>query len=161
METTSVLIVDDEPSMRMALAESLLSCGYQVNTAVDGTDGLSKFQQGKYEVVVTDMRMPKAGGMDVLKGIKSMSPETHVIVITAYGTVNTAVEAMKNGASDFIMKPFSLDELERVVKNALAEDTKEMELHESRQDESRLIITQDERMLSLLGMQGKFILHRK
>ncbi|HRT27754.1 MAG TPA: response regulator, partial [Syntrophales bacterium] len=121
MEGKAILIVDDEPSMRMALSESLVSCGYRVDTAVDGADGLNKFKQGRYKAVITDMRMPKANGMDVLRGIKASSPQTHVIVITAYGTVSTAVEAMKNGASDFIMKPFSLDELESVVRNVLAD----------------------------------------
>jgi DNA-binding NtrC family response regulator len=91
-----------------------------VEAAVDGADALTKFNKGKFDVVITDMRMPKVGGIEVLRGIKKISPETHVIVITAYGTVNTAVQAMKEGASDFIMKPFSLDDLESVVKNVFS-----------------------------------------
>jgi len=66
------------------------------------------------------MRMPMMSGMDVLRGIKKIAPQTPVILITAYGTVNTAVEAMKEGAAEFIMKPFSLDDLEFAVKNVLA-----------------------------------------
>jgi DNA-binding NtrC family response regulator len=119
MHDRPVLVVDDEPSMRMALSESLLSCGYQVEAAVDGADALKKFSKGQFDVVITDMRMPKVGGMEVLRGVKKISPRTHVIVITAYGTVNTAVQAMKEGASDFIMKPFSLEDLESVVKKCI------------------------------------------
>lgn len=114
-----ILIADDDLSMRQALAESLESCGFEVETAENGADALLKFQQGKFEVVVTDMRMPKMTGMDVLRGIKKIAPQTPVILITAYGTVKTAVEAMKEGAAEFIMKPFSLDDLEFAVRNVL------------------------------------------
>ena len=115
-----ILIADDDSSMRMALSESLESCGFEVETAENGADALHKFEKGKFEIVVTDMRMPKMTGMDVLRGVKRISPKTPVILITAYGTVKTAVEAMKEGASEFIMKPFSLDDLEFAVKNVLA-----------------------------------------
>jgi DNA-binding NtrC family response regulator len=115
-----ILIVDDDASMRMALSETLEACGYEVESADNGSEALRKFQSQAFEVVVTDMRMPRMGGMDVLKGVKKVSPQTPVILITAYGTVSTAVEAMKEGASEFIMKPFSLDDLQGVVKNVLA-----------------------------------------
>jgi DNA-binding NtrC family response regulator len=115
-----ILIAEDDLSMRQALSESLESCGFEVETAENGADALMKFQKGKFEIVVTDMRMPKMTGMDVLRGVKKISPQTPVILITAYGTVKTAVEAMKEGASEFIMKPFSLDDLEFAVKNVLA-----------------------------------------
>ncbi|MDD5475601.1 MAG: response regulator, partial [Syntrophales bacterium] len=118
----TILIVDDEPSMRAALSESLQSCGYDVETADDGQDALDKFRKNTFEVVITDMRMPRLGGMEVLAGIKRMSPKTPVIVITAYGTVNTAVEAMRAGAIDFIMKPFSLEHLESVVTRVAERD---------------------------------------
>src|SRR3990172_614871 len=120
MMTKQILIADDDSSMRMALSESLESCGFEVETAENGADALKKFEKGKFEIVVTDMRMPKMTGMDVLRGVKKISPRTPVILITAYGTVKTAVEAMKEGASEFIMKPFSLDDLEFAVKNVLA-----------------------------------------
>jgi len=159
----SILIVDDEPSMRAALAESLLSCGYRVETAVDGNDGLEKFRREKFGLVITDMRMPKAGGIEVLRGVKGLSPDTRVIVITAYGTVKTAVEAMKEGAADFLMKPFSLDDLELVVKNVMSGpgngsgaaslssmDGREQEI--PLEDRSREIFTVDPKMLSILEM---------
>src|SRR3989304_7331214 len=114
-----ILVADDDLSMRQLLAESLECCGFTVETAENGADALMKFQKGIFEVVVTDMRMPKMTGMDVLRGVKKISPRTPVILITPYGTVKTAVEAMKEGASEFIMKPFSLDDLEFAVKNVL------------------------------------------
>ena len=119
-KTRRILIVDDDPSMRFALSESLEACGYEVESADNGSEALQKFQARSFGIVVTDMRMPRLGGMDVLKGVKKISPQTPVILITAYGTVSTAVEAMKEGAAEFIMKPFSLDDLQAVVKKVLA-----------------------------------------
>jgi len=155
MHERPVLVVDDEPSMRMALSESLLSCGYQVEAAVDGADALKKFSKGQFDVVITDMRMPKVGGMEVLRGVKKISPRTHVIVITAYGTVNTAVQAMKEGASDFIMKPFSLEDLESVVKNVLSNhgtNEGESKDKEEAQSSSKEIITCDKKIISILEL---------
>lgn len=151
-----LLIVDDDSSMRMALYESLTSCGYEVETAENGADALSKFKEGNFAGVVTDMRMPKMSGMDVLKGVKRISPETPVILITAYGTVSTAVDAMKEGASEFIMKPFSLDDLEFAVKNVLAAGAQSGDDKKGDADESgyplREIITQDRKIIDLLNM---------
>ncbi len=155
--TERLLVVDDDSSMRMALYESLSSCGYDVETAENGADALVKFKSGHFAGVVTDMRMPKMSGMDVLRGVKRISPQTPVILITAYGTVNTAVEAMKEGASEFIMKPFSLDDLEFAVKNVLAANISSKS--EKDEDETatgvyphKEIITQDPKILSLLEM---------
>ncbi len=152
-----LLIVDDDSSMRMALYESLSSCGYDVETAENGADALVKFKNGQFAGVVTDMRMPKMSGMDVLRGVKRISPQTPVILITAYGTVNTAVEAMKEGAAEFIMKPFSLDDLEFAVKNVLAAN---IQIKTDKDEEEKTgntyphkeIITQDKKILSLLDM---------
>ena len=152
-----LLIVDDDQSMRMALSESLTSCGYDVETAENGADALIKFKSGRFAGVVTDMRMPKMSGMDVLRGVKRISPQTPVILITAYGTVNTAVEAMKEGASEFIMKPFSLDDLEFAVKNVLAANVQAgMDAEEQSKEGAvyphKEIITQDKKILELLDM---------
>ena len=157
MKTKAILIVDDNPSMRLALSESLDSCGYNVETSDSGADALEKFQEDKFGVVITDMRMPKLGGIEVLREIKRKSPTTPVIVITGYGTVNTAVEAMKEGASDFIMKPFSVDHLESIVKKVVAEKDERGE-DESQHDAGELlssgkkILTRDEKMLAFLEL---------
>ncbi len=154
MKRKPILVVDDDPSMRMALSESLVSCGHAVETANDGMDALGKFKKGGFEMVITDIRMPKMNGIDVLKNVKAASPDMPVIVITAYGTVNTAVEAMKEGAADFIMKPFSLDDLELVVKNVL-----DMRTHPSAEQETsahpvgeREILTRDAKIQSILEL---------
>jgi len=152
-----ILVVDDDPYMRTSLTDCLVSCGYSVETAVDGVDALAKFRKGAYEMVITDIRMPKMGGLELLKGLKSQAPETPVIVITAYGTVNTAVEAMKQGATDFIMKPFSLDDLEMVVRNVLERGQETEAAHGGPQEPAvaartaqRQIVTEDARMAELL-----------
>jgi len=148
-----ILIADDDCSMRMALAESLQSCGYEVETAENGAEALLKFQNGKFEVVVTDMRMPKMTGMDVLRGVKKIAPQTPVILITAYGTVKTAVEAMKEGAAEFIMKPFSLDDLEFAVKNVLAVSKEMDESTAAAVPTSAMeIISQDGNIMALLKL---------
>ncbi|MCK9275562.1 MAG: sigma-54 dependent transcriptional regulator [Syntrophales bacterium] len=156
MSISKILIVDDEPSMRAALSESLSLCGYEVETAGDGQDALEKFRSRSYEVVITDMRMPGLNGLEVLRGIKKLSPATPVIVITAYGTVNTAVEAMRAGAFDFIMKPFSLEHLETAVKKVAS--CSSQVLHSTYADseddppEEKVIITRDGRMQTILSM---------
>ena len=152
-----LLIVDDDQLMRSALYESLSSFGYGVETAENGADALVKFKDGQFAAVITDMRMPKMSGMDVLRGVKKISPRTPVILITAYGTVNTAVEAMKEGAAEFIMKPFSLDDLEFAVKNVLAANTQIKA--EKGNDETtggiypvKEIITKDKKIMAILDM---------
>jgi DNA-binding NtrC family response regulator len=149
-----ILIADDDLSMRMALAESLERCGFEVETAENGADALKIFQQGKFEVVITDMRMPKMTGMDVLRGVKKISPQIPVILITAYGTIKTAVEAMKEGASEFIMKPFSLDDLEFAVKNVLAINKSLDDGNDDKSDgkmySATEIITQDDKIKAIL-----------
>ena len=155
-EVERLLIVDDDSSMRMALYESLTSCGYEVETAENGAEALARFKSGRFAGVVTDMRMPKMSGMEVLKGVKRISPETPVIIITAYGTVSTAVDAMKEGASEFIMKPFSLDDLEFAVKNVLATGTQSKGEKKGVTGEAgypgREIITQNQKIIDLLEM---------
>lgn len=156
MKTKPILIVDDESSMRMMLAESLMSCGYEVETLGNGTDALKEFQKDKFEIVITDMKMPGMSGTDLLRGIKEISPEVPVIIITAYGTVNAAVEAMKEGASDFIMKPFSLEHLELVVKRLIAENSGNGDgLKQKTQGDplpGKTIITQDKKVLDILKL---------
>jgi len=155
-EKMKILCVDDEPSVRSMLAEMLSGCGYDVETAENGTEALRKFPTGGFSAVVTDVRMPKASGMDVLKGVKRISPQTPVIVLTAYGTVNTAVEAMKEGAADFIMKPFALEQVELAVRNVAPPPEQTGEQDASRAGaaapgEGR-IVSRDKKILAILGM---------
>jgi len=152
MKKKNILIVDDDQAMRLALSESLESCGYEVEAVENGRDALDLFRKRTFNLVVTDMRMPGMTGIEVLKGVKKMSSDIPVILITAYGTVSIAVEAMKEGAAEFIMKPFSLDDLEAVVKNVL--NTSEMDKAQKQEviHTAPSIITKDLKLISILDM---------
>lgn len=114
-----ILVIDDDISFRRVLEYNLQDAGYTVATAASGEDGLQIFDNFSPALVITDMKMKGMEGMEVLKAIKLRSPETPVIVITAFGTVDVAVEAMKAGAYHYITKPFNRDELRLIVAKAL------------------------------------------
>src|SRR5574341_439428 len=115
-----ILIVDDEVEMRIAMSETLKHCGYPVETSHNALDALNKFKKGEYAMVITDMTMPKRSGLELLKDIKAIHADVPVLMVTAYGTIETAVEAMKHGAFDYILKPFKFDVFTFVVERALA-----------------------------------------
>lgn len=114
-----ILIIDDDTSLRRVLEYNLQEAGYQVVSAEDGEKGVRLFAEEAPALVITDMKMPGMDGMQVLKAIKKHSPDALVIMITAFGTVDIAVEAMKAGAYDYITKPFNRDELRLTVAKAL------------------------------------------
>ncbi|KFE70314.1 Response regulator of zinc sigma-54-dependent two-component system [Hyalangium minutum] len=113
-----VLVLDDEANLRKVLAAMLRREGYDVTVAADGEQGLAEFQKNGADIVVTDLVMPKVGGMEVLSAIKAANPDVPVIIITAHGTVDSAVEAIKAGAFDYITKPFDQPELNAVIAKA-------------------------------------------
>jgi two-component system NtrC family response regulator len=117
-ERHSLLLIDDDDSLRRVTEYTLHQAGYRVLTATNGEEGLRLFALEQPAVVITDIQMPGLSGYDVLERIKTDSPETLVIVVTAHGTLEKAVEAMKKGAYDYIAKPFSRDELALVVDKA-------------------------------------------
>jgi DNA-binding NtrC family response regulator len=161
MVNQPVLIVDDEVEMRIAMSETLKHCGYPVEISHNAIDALKKFKQNEYSLVITDMTMPKRSGLELLKDIKSISPAKPVIMATAYGTVETAVEAMKHGAFDYIRKPINFDSFQFIVQQALnykgtadnfapvaeSRSTKSKPVNISKE-----IITQNQSMLSLLDV---------
>lgn len=114
-----ILVVDDEKSMREVLQIFLKSEGYSVSVANDGAEAIENIKKDIFDLIITDMNMPKASGLDLLKNAKQVSPDTVVIIITAFGSTDSAVEAMKLGAYDYVQKPFQMDEIRLVVKNAL------------------------------------------
>jgi len=125
-----VLIVDDELNIRRVLAAMLKREGYEVTTAADGEQALSVLQRTPVHVVVTDLVMPRMGGLDLLKRVAADYPDVPVIVITAHGSVDTAVAALKSGAFDYITKPFEQDELKKVIaKAARAHDLERQNVH--------------------------------
>ena len=114
-----LLLVEDDPAGRELGQFNLERAGYRVETASSGEQALERFDRERHALVITDLRMPGMGGLEVLKAIRTRSPATPVLVITAYGNVDVAVQAMKQGAFDFIGKPFHRDHLVMTVQKAL------------------------------------------
>lgn len=114
-----ILIVDDEVPIRRTLREILEFEQYEVEEAADGLEGVSKVQSQKYDVVIMDIKMPKMDGIEALERIMMISPETPVIMVSGHGTIDTAVEAVKKGAFDFISKPPDLNRMLITVRNAM------------------------------------------
>ena len=114
-----VLVVDDDKGMREVLEIMLTREGYEVASAPGGREALSICQKNRFDVVITDLKMPRVDGIDVLKGIKEVSPETMVILVTAYASGETAVAAMREGAYDYLEKNFDIEELKMTVRDAL------------------------------------------
>ncbi len=114
-----VLIVDDDASQRRLIEFWLQEEGYATTTANDGMAGFAAFEQGAPSLVITDIRMPGMSGLDLLSRVKAANPDTPVILITAFGTVNDAVDAMKLGAADYVLKPLNADDLKVNVRRAL------------------------------------------
>jgi two-component system, NtrC family, response regulator HydG len=113
-----VLVVDDDQAIREALSRTLEKLGYDVAVAQDGQVGLDRLRQGDIHILLADLKMPKLSGQELLKAAKTIAPDVEVIVITGHGTVEDAVEAMKEGAYDFITKPFKRVQLEKTITKA-------------------------------------------
>jgi two-component system response regulator AtoC len=126
----TILIIEDEKLMRVTIEDSLKASGYGVIACENGADGLAVFKDGPCDVVVTDIRLPDKNGLEILREVNALS-DVPVIVMTAFGTIKDAVEAMKLGAFDYITKPFSLDEFRMLIERAL-------EMKRLREDNIRL-----------------------
>jgi nitrogen regulation protein NR(I) len=118
-ERKQVLIVDDEPNLRKILSAQLTRDGYDVLAAEDGDQGLQLLREHHIDLVITDLKMPKVDGMTLLRRALEEEPELPVVIVTAHGTIDTAVEALKSGAFDFVTKPFDKDEVRQIVSKAL------------------------------------------
>jgi len=116
MGTTRVLVVDDELIMRESLAGWLERDGYEVEKAASGEEALEKSKSSKYDILIVDIKMEGMSGLDLLKHVNENDPEAAVIMITAYGSISTAIEAMKNGACDYLLKPFDPNELGIIIE---------------------------------------------
>lgn len=115
----TILAIDDDDSLRRVVEYNLMEEGYRVITAADGPSGLRAYQRQPVDVVLTDIRMPGMEGIELLARLKAMQPELPVIMLTAFGTIDSAVEAMRLGAFDYLTKPFSRDQLRVSVRKAL------------------------------------------
>ena len=129
MPSARVLVVDDEPSMRELLDITLKQEGYDVTLADGGEAAISALEETVFDLVVTDLRMRKVDGLAVLRAVKERAPGTAVLMVTAFASTDTAVEAMKLGAYDYVTKPFKLDEIRLTIANAL----ERKRLHEENQ----------------------------
>ena len=119
MATAHILVVDDEPLMREFVQEVLMRAGHDVTAVSGGRDAVQAQTKRSFDLVVTDLKMAPMDGLQVLRHCKKEDPDAHIIVMTAYGTIESAVTALKEGADDYLLKPFSPDELELAVARAL------------------------------------------
>ncbi|MFO7987756.1 MAG: sigma-54 dependent transcriptional regulator [Desulfatiglandaceae bacterium] len=115
-----ILVVDDEAPMRESLNDWLKEDGYEVGLAASGQEAIDMVQKGIWEVTLLDLKMPGMDGLETLRKVKEISPETEIIMMTAYATIDTAVQAMKEGAFDYLVKPFDPDEIEIQIKKILS-----------------------------------------
>jgi two-component system response regulator FlrC len=150
MLSKDVLIVDDEPQMLIAMNETLKRDGLSIVTASSGVEAISKLKDAQFRLIITDLRMPVVTGIDLLQEAKAASPRTQVVLVTAHGTVTNAVEAMKLGAFDYLLKPFSSADLRGVVRRAIRHSEGFLIVRKSHQ--TLPIITQDPEMLATLEL---------
>ena len=118
-ELPKVLVVDDEKVIREILADFLSMEGFSVRTAEDGVAALAELSKGSFDLVLSDLKMPNMGGLELLEAIRQHSPNVVVVIMTGFGTVETAIDAMKRGAYDYILKPFKVEEVVHTIRRAL------------------------------------------
>jgi response regulator RpfG family c-di-GMP phosphodiesterase len=118
-EPARVLVVDDEKFIREILAEFLGMEGYLVRTAEDGSSALAELSRSHYDLVISDLKMPKMGGMELLEAMNKVAPNALTVIMTGFGTVETAIDAMKRGAYDYVLKPFKVEEVTMIVQRGL------------------------------------------
>jgi FixJ family two-component response regulator len=136
MRSKRILLVDDEKNIRLTLARSLQPLGLETESAVNGEEALAQLQRKEFGLMLLDLKMPGMDGMEVLRRVSETRPDIRVIIITAHGTVESAVEAMKLGAVDFIQKPFTPEKILELVARVLARE--ELDEEKASDYESRL-----------------------
>lgn len=155
-----ILVVDDEKSMREVLEIFLKGEGYDVVVADGGESAIESIRKDIFDLVITDLKMPKVSGFDLLKVINDISPNTIVVIITAFGTAESAVEAMKLGAFDYIQKPFKMNDIRLIVKNALGKQRLQKDVlilkEQLKSPSLENIIGKSPAMLELFSVISKF-----
>ncbi|MGN0704573.1 MAG: sigma-54-dependent transcriptional regulator [Lentihominibacter sp.] len=127
IQTKKILIVDDEQHVRQLLSKVLRKEGYEIFTAADGLDGLQVFQNNNIDVIISDIKMPGMDGIEFLHEVKAQQPDVGFILITAFATMETAIDAIKSGAQDYVTKPFDISEIVNAVKKIVASREAESE----------------------------------
>jgi DNA-binding NtrC family response regulator len=160
MTKTRVLVVDDDENLRWVTQTQLDDAGYAVTAAADGETALNTLNQERPDLIITDLKMPGMSGIELLKRIKAADPDIPVLMITAFGTIQSAVEAVKNGAYDYLTKPLDYEELLLTVRRAVELTTLVAEVQSLRQTLDRKygfenIIGQSDALLAVLDMAGR------
>jgi DNA-binding NtrC family response regulator len=140
MHSTKILIIDDEHIMRKSLSDWLERDGYRVDTAVSGEEAMEKCKDTRFDILLVDIKMEGMSGLDVLKQIKESDPDVEIVMITAYGSISTAIEAMKSGAYDYLLKPFDPNELGVLIEKIIGHQAQAREnlyLKEVHKDRTR------------------------
>src|ERR1700722_14443884 len=156
-EKASILIVEDEPKMRRLLELQLAEEGFQARIAADAETGLQMLGKESFDVVVTDLKLPGMSGLEFLQAVKRINADLPVVIMTAFGTVESAVDAMKAGASDYVLKPFSLAELVLVVRkelpsHQLRQENRDLREALGRRYEYKNIIAKSDKMQAVLAL---------
>ncbi|MDZ7263937.1 MAG: sigma-54 dependent transcriptional regulator [candidate division KSB1 bacterium] len=159
-DNLKIVIVDDDHAIRLSLSQLLDKEGHTCHVVENGTQALATLKSGRFDLALVDLKMPGIDGLDLLKEIRQRSPKTDVVIITGYATVETAVEAMKFGAYDYLQKPFSVDTIRQVLhkileKRAILKDGKPRQLHFDRNGQIETIIGQSPRMLEVYELVQK------
>jgi DNA-binding NtrC family response regulator len=150
-----ILVIEDNESLREVLKEALTTEDYSVTEAGSAEEGLEKFRDGDFDLVISDLKLPEADGLSVLEAVKKEKPDTDVIIITAYGTVDKAVDAMKKGASDFITKPFSIDQIRLQAAKVLRTKKIKEENSYLRQNAQKAIIGSSKRLKEIIELAAR------
>jgi DNA-binding NtrC family response regulator len=156
-EKASILIVEDEPKMRRLLELQLAEEGFQARIAADAETGLQMLGKESFDVVVTDLKLPGMSGVEFLQAVKRVNADLPVVLMTAFGTVESAVDAMKAGASDYVLKPFSLAELVLVIRKELAshqlrQENRDLREALGRRYEYKNIVAKSDKMQAVLAL---------
>lgn len=176
LHNPKILVIDDEPRIRDACSLVLTGKGFEVSTAPDGAEGLEMIKEQHYDILLVDLMMPNISGFDVLSEVRNHHPDTVVIVITGYATLEHSIEAMKKGAFDFIPKPFTPDQLRAVVEKSLRYTSALQDIADSRSrlkimvnrltdgvmttDASKLIVQVNPAFLHMIGYKGEKVVGR-
>jgi signal transduction histidine kinase len=160
VESANILVIDDELGMREGCRRTLVSHGYRVSTAEHGAEGLQKLREQRFDLVLVDAMMPGMSGLELLGRAYQRDPDILCIMITGYATVDLAAQAMKQGAHDFLPKPFTSDELLAAVKRGLAERLRRNQLKQQkeREEETRQLERARQEMAKLDAIQSRFLL---
>ena len=151
-ENRHILIVDDEPLVRSSLSELLTLLGYTVSTAGNGKEALELLRDYTADIIITDIKMPEMDGIQLLNQVKKRHPEVPVILITGYGSIDSAVEAMKQGAYDYITKPIVDSEIKIVIERLMQQ--RQLQEENIRLKE-QLSVSQRERFHNIVGKDDK------